>query len=132
MFVIIMSLIGIIVWLVGIIFAIGILFDKEEYIKDRISLAVFTLMFLGLIGLGFNIPGFMIPIKDVVTTYEVPTAIVKSDGVTIIVHVKNKKSVFNNFSTTSTSYWLSTNIMIKVVSGKNFYGYKINTYDVIY
>ena len=56
MFVIIMSLIGIIVWLVGIIFAIGILFDKEEYIKDRISLAVFTLMFLGLIGLGFNIP----------------------------------------------------------------------------
>jgi hypothetical protein len=131
MFAIIMSLIGILVWLVGIVFAVVILFDEVEDIRDRISLSMFALMFLGLMGFGFNIPGFIIPIKNIVTIYEVPTAIVKSDGVTVVAHVSNKKCVINNFSSTDTSYWNSTNIMIKIVSGNNFWGKEISNYEVV-
>jgi hypothetical protein len=78
------------------------------------------------------LPGLTTPIRNTVTTYETPTSIIKTNNVTLVNHIVGNELVIGGKLFLQADYWNSTNIMIRVNNGENFYGIKVSpAYEVI-
>lgn len=128
---ILLGWVGIVIWLVGIFFAIALLVDREENIGSRMSFGVMCFLIFGSLGMAFACAGIFSPVRNCTYTYEVPTSIVKTNDVVIVNHVVGgqvKASLMRN----SAEYWNTTNIMTEVKSGKNFFGKDVRpNYNIV-
>jgi hypothetical protein len=130
------SILGLSLWtLYPVLVAFIFLKEDEDFtLSDKFSVSFITFILFGGIGLALCLPGFIAPVKNIVTTYETPTSVIKTNNVTLVNHIVENELVIGGggqlFS--SASYWNSTNIMIKVSNGENFYGVKVSpAYEVI-
>jgi hypothetical protein len=128
------SILGLSLWALYPVLIAFIFFKEDEdfALKDKFSVSFFAFILFGSIGLALCLPGFLTPVKNIVTTYETPTSIIKTNDVILINHIVENELVIGGQLFSSASYWNSTNIMIKVNNGENFYGVKVSPeYEVI-
>lgn len=122
--IIISAIIGIICWIVGIVLSIAFLVKTDETLNMRVLTAIIVLIIMGLLGLFFNKPALTTPIKNITTTYENPTHILKTNNVVHVIYIANNCCLVNSTFYESI-YWNSTNILIKIINGKNLYNYPV-------
>lgn len=67
--------------------------------------------------------------KELTYTYEQPTSILKTNNITLITYIDSdlKNVKFKQYDTAE--MWNSTNIVIKKIMGRNFFGIKMDGYD---
>jgi len=132
MFIEICSVLGLTMWGVGLSLIAFVFFSKTNDSEDKFGLFLLSFIFFGCIGLALCLPGIITPIKNTVTTYETPTSIIKTNNVTLVNHIVGNELVIGGKLFLQANYWNSTNIMIKVDNGENFYGIKVSpAYEVI-
>lgn len=125
--VIIGAIIGIIIWAFGIILD-GCILCWKESVASRAFAILYSSFIIFVLGLIFSIPAIPTPISDVVTVYETPTSILRTNNLTIITHVNGDGCVISGQSFIDAATYNSTNIRVKVVSGKNFYGCEVGKF----
>ena len=132
MFIEICSVLGLTLWVVGLVLMFIIFLDRSNDSGEKLGLSFAAFLLFGCIGLSFNLPGLITPIRNNVTTYEIPTSIIKTNNVTLVNHIVGNELVIGGKLFLEAAYWNSTNIMIKVDNGENFYGIKVSpAYEVI-
>jgi hypothetical protein len=105
--------IALVVW----IFSIWLLFTS---IKENPLGSLFATIMAGILGFLFVIPSIVVVVNDPVIKEIIPTSIIKTNNVTMIVYIDEKRIV-QEWHYTDVAYWNSTNIVIKVNSGMNFW-----------
>ena len=129
----IFSVIGLMVWIIGIVWAVMIMFDKSIYVGEdsRVGVACLFLLVVGIMGSVLGAYGLWCPVRDIRVVYEVPTTLFKTNGIVYVTHkVGNDVKVSGTYMTTD--WWLATNIMVEVESGKNFYGVDVgSSYGIV-
>lgn len=118
--IIMFSIVGIMLWLAGIVIAIYLMLDRSEDFVNRLSCTMACCVVFGLLGMGFNVPGIIEPVWDVKYRYEVPTHITKTNDITVITYISDKGKLAYK-SDTSAEWYNATNIMVKMPYGENFY-----------
>lgn len=115
---------GWIIWLIGFILIVGIIRDKDNILEGhkKVGSICIILIFTGMFGYMITLIGSSNPQRDIVVTYEKPTIIIKTNDITLVNHISKKGELVVIFNSKDVKYWNSTNIMIKITSGKNFYG----------
>ena len=132
MFIEICSVLGLTLWVVGLVLMFIIFLDRSNDSGEKLGLSFAAFLFFGCIGFALCLPGIITPIKNTVTTYETPTSIIKTNNVTLVNHIVGNELVIGGKLFLQADYWNSTNIMIKVDNGENFYGIKVSpAYEVI-
>ena len=100
--------------------------------ESKFVFSIFSFLFFGSLGFMLCLPGLTTPIRNTVTTYETPTSIIKTNNVTLVNHIVGNELVIGGKLFLQADYWNSTNIMIRVNNGENFYGIKVSpAYEVI-
>jgi len=131
--IIILSIIGICIWVIGFILSVKILFSqvKENMAGDRFIFAIICFFVMGTLGWIFSYGGITNPVREIVISYEIPSHILKTNDITIVDHIVGDKLVCN-FVNTSASFYNSTNIRVRVISGNNFWKCRVNSlYEVV-
>jgi len=131
MFIEICSVLGLVLWAVGLSLIAFIFLSKTTDSEDKFGMSFGAFLLFGCIGFSLCLPGIITPINTV-TTYEIPTSIIKTNNVTLVNHIVGNELVIGGNLFLQAAYWNSTNIMIKVDNGENFYGIKVSpAYEVI-
>jgi len=117
----IFSILGIMVWIFGVWMIVDIVLGSKN-VLEAIFVSFATGIVIGSIGALVGLHGLMEPIRNEVITYETPTSIIKTNDITIVTHIIKGDVVISSQVFKEASYYNSTNIMIEVRCGKNFYG----------
>ena len=126
------SVIGWIIWITCLILVVFVIRDKKINVFDKFIAFILTFVVLGGFGLSMCYEGMFKPQKNIVITYEMPSSIVKTNNLTLVNHISKEGKVLVSLQSSDVKYWNSTNIMVEVKSGKNFYGYEVgNKYEVV-
>lgn len=118
--VIVLTFIGMIIWVLGLYLISRILFEDAEFNDDKVQGIFFVLVIAGFLGGLFNAPSCVCLSRDLTTTYVQPTHILKTNNVTVISHIVGTE--LYSMKSTESIHWNSTNIMAKITSGKNLWG----------
>ena len=121
MFTIIFYVIGMAIWIFGLVLAIGLLFDRFD---GGFMSAMIVIMFFGCLGYIPQIPAVTTPFKDIAIRSHAPISVIKTNNVTIVVY-QNYKGYVNSSVLNTADYWNSTNILVKYNIGKNIYGNEV-------
>jgi len=127
-----LSALGLLIWAIGFFVTLFLLFLNDVPFRYRLAYS-FPLFVIALcFGFMLSMPGLVMPLKNITTSYQVPTSILKTNNMTAITHADENGFVIAGFVFPDSSYWDSTNIMVKVVSGKNFYGFDVKpSYEIV-
>ena len=124
-FIIIATSIGMAFWLFGVVLSIMIILDghKAGKVIEGLKCIPAILIICGVIGTGFNLGSFIMPVKNIKTHYEKPIVVLKTNDIVMVNYMDYDIPCMIYF--TDTSYWNSTNIRVEVESGQNIWGYDV-------
>ena len=115
--------------LVLLIFSAEIMFiimtlaeSTHSALKEDIQACFYSFILAVLLGGFAGIPSFLSVVRDIRTEYAEPTYILRTNDMTHVVYI-NKKIYTESY--TDAKYWNSTNILMKVNSGKNIWGVEL-------
>ena len=116
----------------GICLAIIIWRDEDEMFPDKIITSFYILVICGIAWWGLNIDGMFYVNKNIEITYVQPTSIVKTNARTMVNYINIYGFVIARTESTDASWYIATNIMVKVKSGNNIYGNPVaDEYEIV-
>lgn len=129
-FLTLLGAIGIAIWGSGIILSIKILLKSTESAREKFLGMVIVFFISFGTGMFLNIMPLSTPI-NAITTYSIPSSIIKTNNIVVITHIDGDECIIKGKVFRDTVYWNCTNIMIKTISGKNIYKYKVSSYEIV-
>ena len=118
------------IWVSSLFFVLDVILDEDKS-YSKIGLCFAILIVFGAIGFTCAIPSLVTITKHKTITYETPTVLIKTNNLTIVQHIQDSQCVIQ-LTSDSTSYWNSTNIMVKKTSGENLFGVSVRPdYEVV-
>jgi hypothetical protein len=126
---IILFCMAVITWMTGIFLIVSVIVDKEEHAEVSVCLSI--LFVFGVIGFAFSIYPLFNIVQNKIITHETPTFVIKTNNIVSAAYIQDSTCLVQ-LNSDSASYWNSTNIMVKKLSGDNIFGISLRpVYEIV-
>jgi hypothetical protein len=127
----VLAYVGMAFWVMGLISCGILVFSKKSKLFEKIGGCLLIIGVYGFMGMILTGEATDTAIKDKVISYTSPTSIIKTNNITTVLYIEEGK-ILCNASSSEASFWNSSNIMVRIISGKNIWGNEVDSrYNVV-